>query len=908
MFTKFLFALLLAVTLFTQAAPLTEGAPLATPADNACIVLILDESGSMGDNDSTFLRNTGAKLFISLLDDGDRVGIVRFSTGATRLTPGLVALRAPEDKMALLNLLSDTPPDGFTDMRAALVEAAALLQNADCGARYILFLSDGQPQLPAGLPADYDSQTLNLAQSLNAPILGIALTASGESGLLYRLAAVTNGAVIPARTASDLLDAYLEAISRLKDRTVIGSGFTQSPGSASLPLEPGLAQYVSRVTYIVVKPDNISATLVAPGGELLTPDDPRLAFAYTADPRFAVYTVDVPAPGDWRFALDGSGLVQARAILRSRLRVVVSQPGTYHPLGAPMPLAVSLIEEERDGTTTTLIGEASFSAFIIRPDGSQDALDQLYDDGTHDDAHANDGVFTNAYVKTDLGGDYQIAITGYKGAIPATRAVRVLTIPFPQITVLSPVEPQFEFRGQPLILAMHLVGGEPPTLDSGAFVARITDPAGATNVIPLAPAEGGFIATFAPARDGPHTIEFVPQDALYKGVAYTLTAGRVVDMRLIPTIRLADDSLNLGTVEVGELARGLPLQLNVISSGPQAETVGFELVGLPGLAVANVAPSQIPGGASVAHLTLKGDLLPGNYTAMLLLSVRDGVDLPRREVPIAINVYQPSLAVAPDMFDLGSIHIDRVQEGQELVFNITSNSPKDELFTLTWNGPGGVHVETAVTSIPAGETVKVPVRIWGDGLTEGNYSGQVQVASRGGVMVSPPTINVAFVVVPTPWCARWCLPLGALGVGSFIVASVIASYLASRSRPWGTLKPTKVPAGQTPPSPINLASSAGLIHAGQVVIGSGNGAGIRLTGGKVRPAHAAVKLTRQSVTERVGKPPKPMQVEKLVNVVENLSDGLVKVNNVAVPKGQRSVPLRSGLRVVIGEYEFEYRE
>src|SRR5690606_16880550 len=164
-------------------------------------------------------------------------------------------------------------------------------------------------------------------------LFGIALTAEGESGLLYQLASATGGRVIPARTASDLLDAYLDVVAHLKDRTVVGSGYTGAPGSAALPLAAGLAQYVSRVTYVVSKDTAVEARLIAPGGQTVGDADPLVSFAYTDDPRFAAYTVEHPAPGDWGWALQGSGQVQARAILRSRLRVVAGAPASYHALG-----------------------------------------------------------------------------------------------------------------------------------------------------------------------------------------------------------------------------------------------------------------------------------------------------------------------------------------------------------------------------------------------------------------------------------------------------------------------------------------------------------------------------------------------------------------------------------------------
>ena len=47
---------------------------------------------------------------------------------------------------------------------------------------------------------------------------------------------------------------------------------------------------------------------------------------------------------------------------------------------------------------------------------------------------------------------------------------------------------------------------------------------------------------------------------------------------------------------------------------------------------------------------------------------------------------------------------------------------------------------------------------------------------------------------------------------------------------------------------------------------------------------------------------------RIVHVVENLGSGVVKVNKAPVPKGQQSAPLRSGMRIVLGGYEFDYKE
>jgi len=496
-------------------------------ADSLCVVLALDASGSMESNDAGGMRFTAARLFVALLDSGDRVGLVQFSTGSQALTDGLATMSGPADKTALIARLAPTPPGGYTDVMAGLSEAAAMLSDAQgCGARTVVLLTDGKPEIEAHYAA-YEDDALAVARDLGAPVMSIALTAAGESPFLLRLADATDppGAVLPAADASTLLDAYLDVLSRLKDRTLAGSGSAQAPADVTLPLDPALAPYVEQASFVVSTPPGVTPTLIAPDGSPLSPDAPGVSFSQT-DPRFAVYTVVAPAGGEWAFRLEGAGQAQARAVLRSRLRVAPVGPGPFHPLDAPLPIVANLIERAEDGTATTLIGEAAFSALVLRPDGSREALDLLYDDGTHGDALAGDGDFTALYVNTDLPGVYEITLRGHKGVIPVTGQLWVSVTPFPALTVELPQAGLHEIRDEPLALSVALGGAEPPVLDQGRLVAQVTTPDGRTDEVTLTASDDGtrYSGNYQPTSDGDYGVRFVPVEALYKGMAYEAQA------------------------------------------------------------------------------------------------------------------------------------------------------------------------------------------------------------------------------------------------------------------------------------------------------------------------------------------------------------------------------------------------
>ncbi|MBU2610994.1 MAG: VWA domain-containing protein, partial [Chloroflexi bacterium] len=396
----------LALTLLPQPVKAEQPAP-----GQVSVILIMDNSGSMKTSDPADLRFTAVRLFISLLDEGDQVGLILFSTQSHTLTGGLVTLYGEAEKRKLLNQTQFAAADGYTDIKAALLDARDMLPMAQGGAgkTVVILLTDGKPEISQPYAA-YEDEALDVARTLGVPVLSIALMTAAQTPFLNRLAAQTGGLVVPAEDAADLLDAYLEVFSQIKDRTVIGSGLAQSPGNAALEIDPALAPYITKVSFILSKPDNIQSKFLAPSGEEITPESSGVASFLADDPRFVVIIMHHPAGGGWNFQLSGQGMVMRRAILHSRLRSAITSPGRFHQAGQPMPIVVSLIEQKDDGQTTKIIGDAAFSALITLPDGKQESLDRFYDDGTHGDARANDGDYTRLFVNTDQPGSYDVAI------------------------------------------------------------------------------------------------------------------------------------------------------------------------------------------------------------------------------------------------------------------------------------------------------------------------------------------------------------------------------------------------------------------------------------------------------------------------------------------------------------------
>ena len=538
--------------------------------DHLATILILDNSGSMKDSDPTGLRFTGARLFVSLLDVGDSAGVITFSTGSRALTDGMVTIGSESQKVPLLSSLAPQEPEGFTDIKAALEQVASMAVGYS---PTIVLLTDGNPEIPNPYPT-YEQETLAFANSLGASVMAIALTNAARTPFLDQLAIETGGKVISADTANDLLDAYLSVFGQIKDRTIIAEGVTNAPDRAQLFLDPGLAPFIDKTSFLVAKPSGVNASLIAPDGSLVSPDTPGVLFSVSDDPDFIVITVAHPQGGNWIVRLDGTGPCLVRAILHSRLRVEIESPSAYHQAGASLPIVVSLLEEDQAGQMTKIIGEASFSALIILPDGSQESLDQFYDDGTHGDQIAGDGDYTRLYVNTGQVGQYLLKVEGRKGAVPVESSTHFETIPFPVLVVDEPFGPQ-TVQAAPISLGVHLEGGKETVLEQGQIVARVMSPSGEEQSIPLTEEDGRYIASLFPHEEGTYRVSFESQSATYLGLPYRESVEINFEVDILQTLQV--DPIRFQTP--GCFEREVHLIVPFRVSSPEPEEIELRVEG-----------------------------------------------------------------------------------------------------------------------------------------------------------------------------------------------------------------------------------------------------------------------------------------------------------------------------------------
>jgi hypothetical protein len=579
-----------------------------------------------------------------------------------------------------------------------------------------------------------------------------------------------------------------------------------------------------------------------------------------------------------------------------------------------MLISANLIEETDDGTPIILIGEATFSAVIRQPDGTREALDLLYDDGTHGDVKGNDGDFTGLYVNTDQPGVYEITLRGRKGAIPATGRLRVTVVPFPGLVVETPEAGRHEVRGEPLAFSVTLSGAEPPTLDQGRVAAEITTMDARVIDLPLEADEAKvhYTGSYLPTSDGDYQVRFFLVDAAYKGVSYEAEVSQTFSVVLVPTVTILDESIDLGMIEKAQMAKGVVVNLGASSTSQVAEPISVTLAGAPGVSLVDVQPSELgPVQETRLVLTLQGDdVEPGLYEATLTIAARDGVDMGRRQIPVSFNLYAPTLTIenAEEPFDLGDIRTDELAQTRQIGLDVHSTSIQGEpLIVADITGVDGVEVMLSEETIPSAKTTPVSVTLdLPHDLDPGTYQLEISLSTREWVEVTPDVLTVTWAVVPVPWLEIYGIPaaLGALLLLCAILVAIIAIKRALVQRPWGVLIGVSVPEGELLKDYQLLQSD----RQGRIFIGRGRRCQVRLDHPSIAKKHAVLFAKKRKMEDPDDLSRRPKKVKKPVCFVRNLSSEFLEVGGIRLREGQVSQPMRDNVHIRIGKYEFQWRK
>ncbi len=182
-------------------------APVSTEARPTTIVLVVDHSGSMKQDDRIGALKRAVATFLEGLPAGSRVAVIAFSSEVELICPFTA------DRARVRAAVDALDADGATRYHDAVAGALELLAG-ESGRRAILALTDGQDtqSRSATLP-----DVIAAARRLNLPVhtLGLGDEREIAVGALRRLATETRGQHYLARDADQLRSIYEEIARRL---------------------------------------------------------------------------------------------------------------------------------------------------------------------------------------------------------------------------------------------------------------------------------------------------------------------------------------------------------------------------------------------------------------------------------------------------------------------------------------------------------------------------------------------------------------------------------------------------------------------------------------------------------------------------------------------------------------------
>jgi VWFA-related protein len=183
-------------------------APQNKEAIATTVVLVVDRSGSMEEEDRIGGLKRAVRSFLEKLPEGSKVSVIAFGSDVDRLTDFTT------DRAQVQQAVDALRPEGATRFYDAIAEALQMLDR-ESGRRVVLALTDGEDTFSQNATLE---SVIASAQRVGLPVytLGLGTEEEIESGDLRRLATATRGQYYPARNSDELRAIYEQIAERIR--------------------------------------------------------------------------------------------------------------------------------------------------------------------------------------------------------------------------------------------------------------------------------------------------------------------------------------------------------------------------------------------------------------------------------------------------------------------------------------------------------------------------------------------------------------------------------------------------------------------------------------------------------------------------------------------------------------------
>ncbi len=363
------------------------------------IFLLMDSSGSMKKTDPQNYRKAAAKLFLSLLSQEERVGIISFGESAQLLVPLTPNTEKNREKL-LKGINQIGSHELLTNLYEAIRRGLAELKPSPRNNRLLLLLSDGKLDLGSKEKEETALNQLaqlwpNFAQE-KIKIYSIAFTEASDVKFLEEVAQKTGGFFKFAQKDKDVHVIFASLFEKIK-----------SPDTVPIT-ENGfmIDSTVQEAVVLITKEAGTSTELLDPSQKTHSPQKHAPNINWYPASVFDMITLQQPAAGNWKVRL--SSKEGNKVFILTNLRLHLSAVKNFVEKGSKIPVEVSL---EKDGGVIKekdILEQVSFSAEISGPDGKNTKI-ILNDQGTSGDNQAGDGVFYGEFL-AEQAGEYNLKI------------------------------------------------------------------------------------------------------------------------------------------------------------------------------------------------------------------------------------------------------------------------------------------------------------------------------------------------------------------------------------------------------------------------------------------------------------------------------------------------------------------
>lgn len=343
---------------------LVFGFGIASAQANTDVILALDRSLSMNNNDPGRDSLQGATLFTELLNPTDRLGLLTFGQDAPLLRD-LKVLDTDTQRQSAIEQIQSLVMNGTrTDFGAALRTAYQQFNAAKRDVttkRLLLIFTDGQLNLGSDAATNAArAEIINIwiprYQAAGIQIHGVAFSPEGDSDFLHLLTDSTGGQALRAEHPEDIYLAFVKL-------------FEQTDQPLTAPVVAGRVTVDANVRELKLliprDPGGATTWLTDPSQRTLTADAPGAGVIWRHAAQFDHISIPQPAPGIW--AISNLNPNQ-RAYLESDLDLSATLP-VLATVGQPLTVTARLVYRGQ-AVDAQLADTTLFSATVLDAAGT----------------------------------------------------------------------------------------------------------------------------------------------------------------------------------------------------------------------------------------------------------------------------------------------------------------------------------------------------------------------------------------------------------------------------------------------------------------------------------------------------------------------------------------------------------